>query len=175
MGLCPIRLDSNLRPIFGVDALYMCAFDKSALFRKSCYQCKYAQVPRVGDISLADFWGIGRHGVPFRHDVMKGISLVLVNNKYGENAFSMIKDSFWEERTLNEALIENHNLRESSIPHPCRDEIIKDFLDSNMSLLSIEKKFHLVDKSLKGMAKMYASKYGLFDVFKVIYNYYKTK
>jgi F420H2 dehydrogenase subunit F len=93
-----------------VDSLYMNAFDACAIFRESCYHCKYAQTQRVGDCSLADFWGIGRYGTPFKYDVLKGVSLVLVNNQKGEEALNGLQDTMIEERTLKEALIENHTL-----------------------------------------------------------------
>lgn len=51
--------------LYGIDSLYMAAFDKSALFRKCCYHCRYASAKRIGDCSIADFWGLGRQGIPF--------------------------------------------------------------------------------------------------------------
>ena len=80
----------------------MYAFDKAVLFRKSCYACPYARLPRVGDCSIADFWGIGRHGKSFKHNVLKGVSLVLANNAKGINAVQNLQESFVEERTLDE-------------------------------------------------------------------------
>ena len=152
----------------------MNAFDACAIFRESCYHCKYAQTQRVGDCSLADFWGIGRYGTPFKYDVLKGVSLVLVNNQKGEDALNGLQDTMIEERTLKEALIENHNLRQSSIMPKGRTDIIKAFLDQNMSLDQIDKKFHLVDHSFKAQVKKYATKWHLFDPVKRLYNYYKA-
>lgn len=165
---------SSYQKVYGVNELYMSAFDKSALFRESCYTCPYAQFPRVGDCSIADFWGIGRHGIPFRHDVMKGVSLILVNSERGKNAVSEMEDCFVEVRTLKEALVENHNLRATSPRYAKRDEVIKAFLDENLSLDEIDKQFHLTDYSIKGTVKILATKYGLFDIIKRIYNRYKT-
>ena len=165
---------SSCQKVYGVNELFMSAFDKSALFRESCYTCPYAQMPRVGDCSIADFWGIGRHGVPFKHDVMKGVSLILVNNKKGEAAVADMTDCFVEERTLQEALVENHNLRKTSPRHKDREAIIEAFLDDALTLDEIDKRFHLTDHSLKGTVKMLATKYGVFDFVKRIYNKYKT-
>lgn len=169
-----VSLGGKLRPIYDVDSLYMNAFDACAIFRESCYHCKYAQTQRVGDCSLADFWGIGRYGTPFKYDVLKGVSLVLVNNQKGEEALNGLQDTMIEERTLKEALIENHNLRQSSIMPKGRTDIIKAFLDPNMSLDQIDKKFHLVDHSFKAQVKKYATKWHLFDPVKRLYNYYKA-
>lgn len=167
--------ESRFIPVYGSNALYMKAFDKSALFRKSCYSCRYAKIPRIGDITLADFWGIGRHGKPFKYDTMKGVSLVLANTEKGLNAInSLDEDSFIEERTLDEALIENHNLTNSSPRHPQRDEIIQDFLNERMSLEKIGKKYGLTNQNLKDIIKEYSSKLGLFSFVKRIYNKVKS-
>ncbi len=174
-GFSPsVSLDGKFRPIYDVDNLYMSAFDESALFRHCCYNCSYCTIPRVGDCSIADFWGIGRYGIPFKQNTLKGVSLVLVNNKHGEELLNDAQECFKEERTLKEALIENPNLRQPSPLHPSRDSIIKAFLAPNRSLESIDKEFHLVDRSLKGRIKKYATKWGVFDITKVVYNFYKS-
>lgn len=174
-GFAPsISLDGKLLPIYDVDSLYMNAFDACAIFRESCYHCQYAKQQRVGDCSLADFWGIGRYGVPFKHEVLKGVSLVLANNEKGEYALKNLKDTFVEERTLKEALIENHNLRQSSVMPNNRSKIVAAFLNKDLSLDEIDRRFHLVDHSLKARVKKYASKWHLFEPVKRIYNFYKA-
>ena len=175
-GFAPsVSLGDNWLKIYGVEALYMEAFNKSSLFRESCYQCPYAKLPRVGDCSLADFWGIGRHGKPFHQDVMKGVSLVLVNNEKGQRFFSMLTDVFTEERPLEEALVENYNITHPSKRDPQREKVIRAFLDKTMTLEEIDKKYHIVDHSLKATVKEYADKWGVFDKVKSIYNRYKAR
>lgn len=170
-GFAPsISLDGKFRLLFGRDNLYMAAFDKSMTFRRSCYTCPFAKLPRVGDITLADFWGLGRHGQPFNHNVMKGVSLVLVNNGQGRNFLEQLgKDTFVEERSLEEALIENHNILHPSKLSPQREEVIRAFL-SDMSLTDMDKKYHIVDRSIKGMVKDLATQWHLFTITKYIYN-----
>lgn len=174
-GFAPAVSDrGKLTPIYDIENLYMCAFDKSALFRQSCYTCPFAKIPRVGDCSIADFWGIGRHGKPFKHNVLKGVSLVLVNNAKGMEAVMELENVFREERTLEEALVENPNITQPSLLHPQRNEIIQSFLDPRKSLKDISKEFYLLDNSLRGRIKKYASKYYLFDFAKIIYDKYRT-
>lgn len=174
-GFAPsVTIRGKLRPIYGLDNLYMQAFDKSALFRRSCYTCPYAKLPRVGDCSIADFWGIGRHGKPFKQNVLKGVSLILVNNGKGERAVAQLQDVFLEQRSLEEALIENHNITHPSKAHPQRNEIIQAFLNPFMSLNDIDSKFKLLDKSLKGRIKELASKWHVFNAVKSVYNVYKS-
>lgn len=166
--------ESNCVKLFGIDALYMEAFNACALFRKSCYSCAYSSMNRVGDCTIADFWGIGRYGTPFKHDVMKGVSLVIMNTKKGNDILHKLSDVFIEERELEEALIENHNLKYNSPLHPNRDEIISCFLNSDISLNDINSKFKLVDTSWKGRMKDLSDKLGIFDYVKRVYNWYKT-
>lgn len=174
-GFAPaVEITSKWCPIYGIDNLYMRAFDCSALFRLSCYSCPYARIPRIGDCTIADFWGIGRHGKPFKQNVLKGVSLVLVNNKKGEDAISQLEDVFMEQRTLEEALVENHNITSPSVPHPQRNQIIQVFLNPNKSLNEIAEEFDLIDNSLKGKVKELASKWHVFDVVKSVYNKYKS-
>lgn len=175
-GFAPSFTDEHNRKkrLFGTDALYMEAFNASALFRKCCYSCPYSSIPRIGDCSIADFWGIGRYGKKFKHDVMKGGSLVLVNTSKGDAIFKDLKDVFAEQRTLQEALKENPNLHEPSPYNPQRDAIVSAFLDPNRSLENIDNEFHLVDHSLKATIKNKADKMGLFDIVKRVYNWYKA-
>ncbi|MCR4769937.1 MAG: Coenzyme F420 hydrogenase/dehydrogenase, beta subunit C-terminal domain [Bacteroidaceae bacterium] len=174
-GISPsISTSNNCQLLYGVDALYMEAFDKNALFRKSCYHCPFAKIPRVGDVTLADFWGLGRHGKKFKHSVTKGVSLILVNTEKGNSALKNLDNTFIEERNIEEALIENHNLIGASKRHAKREDIIKAFLDERKNLDDIDRQYHLVDHSVKGMIKMWLQKLGLFKPIKALYNWYKS-
>lgn len=168
-------LGDNRRSLYGIDALYMEAFNASAIFRKCCYNCAYSSIPRVGDCSIADFWGIGRYGVPFKHDVMQGVSLVIVNTEHGKKALAELENVFVEQRMLKEALIENPNLKVPSPYNPKRDAIISAFLNPSRSLVDIDKEFQLVDHSLKATVRNWVDKAGLFDAIKRIYNWYKAR
>ena len=169
-----VSVCGKFRRIYGVDALYMESFNASAIFRKCCYQCPYSSIPRVGDCTLGDFWGIGRYGNPFKHDTMKGVSLVLANTEQGKAAIHQLADCYIEERTLEEALIENHNLNEPSTLNPNRNNIIMDFLNPLVTLKDIDRKYKLVDHSLKATVKNAATRLGLFSIVKRIYNWHKV-
>lgn len=170
-----VSVCGKFRRIYGVDALYMEAFNASAIVRKCCYQCPYSSIPRVGDCTLGDFWGIGRYGKPFKHDTMKGVSLVLANTTQGETAIHQLKDCYIEERTLEEALIENHNLKRASEPNRNRENVIRDFINPQMTLDVIDTKYRLVDHSMRATVKNIASKLGLFCLVKRMYNWYKIR
>ena len=58
--------------------------------RPSCYDCKFKRIPRIADITLADFWGIEK--IFPELDDNTGTSLILCNSKKGINFFDSIKD-----------------------------------------------------------------------------------
>ena len=62
-------------------------FLKNIYLRESCYQCKYKQLHRISDITLADAWGI-QYYLPKMYDD-KGTSLLLIHST---KAFDIFKD-----------------------------------------------------------------------------------
>ena len=74
--------------------------------RPSCYDCKFKGMPRMSDITLADFWGLDK--VDPSMDKNLGTSLVLINSKKGESFFEKIKSKLEiKEYTLDQALYGN--------------------------------------------------------------------
>lgn len=69
---------------------YIYAFESLYTQRYSCYNCKFAQIPRQGDITLADYWGV-KNFFP-EIDTGTGVSLILVNSEQGNNVWEQIKD-----------------------------------------------------------------------------------
>lgn len=66
---------------------YMRGYLKHNLYvRPSCYDCKFKEIPRVSDISLADFWGIGNTRPHL--DDNKGTSMVMLNTGTAESLFA---------------------------------------------------------------------------------------
>lgn len=121
---CSIKYGSV--PVRNKDDVYMPAFLKGINFRESCYRCPFASIPRQGDITIGDFWGIGRQ-TPFKGDVSHGASCVLVNSAKGETVWHDVAQSvFAEERTLSEAKEENPNIYRASERPPGRTSFYRD-------------------------------------------------
>ena len=73
------------------------------VLRPSCYECPYKSVMHPGDITIADYWGIEKAAPEF--DDNKGVSLVLLNNDVGENAFEQVKDKLtWKQTELKDSM-----------------------------------------------------------------------
>jgi len=164
LGYAPSATGENCRlgTLVGVPNLYMSAFEKAAIFRESCYDCHFNGLARVGDITIADFWGIGASGKPFRHDVTKGVSLILINSDSGKAIVENLTDCFIEKRDLNEATKLNHNLVGSSKRPSYRNELIESFNNPELSLEKINNQYSLVSTGLKNRLRDTLIKTGLF-------------
>ena len=86
--------------------LYLNAFLSDINLRDCCYGCKFARIPRVGDITLGDFWSAKslKLGDPYE----KRSSLVLLNspkgNKLWQAALASAKEPYCSVRLEPDAL-----------------------------------------------------------------------
>lgn len=87
--------------------LFMVGYiEKNLYMRPSCHNCCYKGLPRVSDITLADFWGISNTRPNLDQD--KGTSAVLLNTQKGLNLFQQFdKQVFKEECTIEEVISGN--------------------------------------------------------------------
>ena len=69
---------------------YLYAFMYAFNYRYSCYDCKFAQIPRQGDITLADYWGVEKYFPAL--DRTKGVSLVLINTRKAIEVWNTVKE-----------------------------------------------------------------------------------
>ncbi len=162
--------ENSNNTLVGIKNAYMYAFDKSLIFRNSCYACQFNGLKRVGDITIADFWGIGQTGIPFKYDVSKGVSLVLVNNDRGTYVMSQLNDVFMEKREMCEALKRNGNIITSSPYSSKREDVINAFLSDGMTLSQICKDYSLITNTPKAIIERFLTRINLFFPLKYIYN-----
>lgn len=95
--------------------LYYMAFNDNLCFRDSCFTCRYSTSQRIGDLTIGDFWGLGKKE-PFKYDSRGNVSVVLVNNVKGNTLLDFCSGKYEAvERTLEEAISGNHNLKGPSI------------------------------------------------------------
>lgn len=69
---------------------YRRGYHANVFERPSCYECKFKGIPRISDITLGDFWGIGSVDPSLEQNL--GTSLVMVNSEKGEKYFDIIRD-----------------------------------------------------------------------------------
>lgn len=92
---------------------YYNAFIDGFSFRDSCYQCRYASSNRCSDITIGDFWGLGKElscdDIP---EHKYGVSLVLPVTDKGQTIFNEIFDEMNVfERPIIEAVNGNGQLK----------------------------------------------------------------
>lgn len=105
--------------------LFFKAFLEGLFYNENCYSCQYANSKRVGDITIGDFWGLGKE-LPFNHETKNGVSVVLINNTNGKDYFEEIKAKiFYEQRPISEAIAGNDQLQHPSKKHINHEKFLK--------------------------------------------------
>ena len=116
---------------------YLYSFMHSFTLRLSCYNCKYATLPRQGDITLADYWGIERFFPKF--DRENGVSLVLLNNTKGKSIWDGIKTNcIIAESNLSDAVVYNGNINNTTSKPAIRDFIYKEIAQKGYARVASE-------------------------------------
>lgn len=83
---------------------YMTGFLSGLFHRESCFECTYAASDRCSDLTLADYWSIGK-STDSEMKVAKGLSAVLINTPKGKELFDLVSNNIrYEERPIAEAL-----------------------------------------------------------------------
>lgn len=76
----------------GISNVYMEGFSKNLFLRPSCFECRYTNLNRPGDLTIADYWGIERITNRFKNS--KGVSLCICNNDKGFILLNNILSNF---------------------------------------------------------------------------------
>lgn len=121
----------------GYDDLFTMGFYKKLYQRPICHKCPFAQVPRVSDITIADFWGIEEINPSFKNN--KGTSLLLINSDKGISLYPKLeKYLLLEETDLSMAKKFNPQLSKPASPNPKRKYFMND-LDNNKDFNQLRK------------------------------------
>lgn len=104
---------------------YMGSFISGVSFRQGCYKCLYARPGRQSDITLGDFWGLGKDSKFYGRP---GVSAILINTAKGEEALRLCSDLLeLEERSVEEAVEGNGQLQAPSRLCPKRGLFVKEY------------------------------------------------
>ena len=146
---------------------YFSAFFYGLNLRESCYQCRYAQLARVADLTIGDFWGAyHKYGKFFT----EGISVVCINTVGGKQCIDALREqfAFFEELPEAQAVRSNDNFYHS-IPRPRERDA---FYQKNMRYRGLWKKAYL---SKTYRRKTLASIYGAFVPPKIRYALHRIR
>ncbi|MDU4892501.1 MAG: Coenzyme F420 hydrogenase/dehydrogenase, beta subunit C-terminal domain [Clostridium sp.] len=105
--------------------LFMRGYIEQNLYiRECCFNCKYKEFPRVADITLADFWGVGEKDKTLDSD--KGTSLIMINSAKGKECLKNIQNSiFYKEMSLEDAINGNGCIYKSVEKNPKSDKFLR--------------------------------------------------
>lgn len=98
----------------GKDDPFTYGYSQNILFRDSCYNCKYTNLQRVGDLTIGDFWKLGKDAGLYDR---LGVSLCLPHTIKGKEMIDKIFNEVdARERTLQEAIHGNPQLIKPTKP-----------------------------------------------------------
>ncbi len=92
--------------------LYFELFLKSVIYRDNCYSCRYAQIGRVSDLTIGDYWGLDKSTL---HRAYSGrVSEILVNTNKGKDLIDRAKGVLYTEKASIQVAIDNN----AQLSHP---------------------------------------------------------
>lgn len=141
-----------------VKNLFHAGYLQGIFYRPSCGHCRYAKMPRVSDITLADYW-------KYEGDLLKnndmGISLIVCSTEHGEHLLDKARKYMYIENSDREAaLLSCRHLNNAPKENPNRQaffdefnnkgykETIKKYLPKRTFIGMIRKKLHGIRKYL---------------------------
>lgn len=119
--------------------IFFKGFLRNLFLRKSCGCCRFANMNRSGDFTLADFWGIQK--LNKKLDNFQGTSLVLSNTPKAEKVLEECRNGFakLQKVPLEKAVRRNKVLYQSLKANPARDIFFSEFAGQNISELTAAK------------------------------------
>lgn len=137
--------DNSVITTTSQDNIFQKGFLDNIYLRQSCYNCLYARLPRIGDISLADFWGYDDKFINENNN--KGLSAVVISTQKGIEILEKIKPQIY----FHEVEIEYLKQRSRHVYcHPeenkQREDFFKDF--QKMKFEKVAKKYKMKSSQL---------------------------
>lgn len=119
---------------------YYKSFLEGKTYRECCYLCKYSNIDRVSDITLADYWGVENEHPDFYDE--NGVSALLINTKKGKNILNKIKKNIILKDTILKNIVKNN----SNLKGPTHRVQDRDMIYANIDKLNFDK---YIRKNLK--------------------------
>lgn len=81
------RGTEKIQYLLPIESSYYKMFLEGMIYRKSCYNCKYASGSRYSDLTIGDYWGVEKYHADIfsTEKIGRGISCVLINTDKGKN------------------------------------------------------------------------------------------
>lgn len=115
---------------------YIVGFLRGLFYRESCYNCHYAQVKRVSDITLGDF----RYSNETKNKLNgtnRQLSKIIINTNNGRNIIKRLSQEINLENIDLEYLVKNGGQLSHPMPiHPKRELFLQEYLKHGFSVAS---------------------------------------
>lgn len=127
-GFC-MRTEKNgkskeVKGLYYRSPFYYGFYQEGLLYRSSCLCCNWADIKRVGDITLGDFWGIEK----YMEIKDSGCSAVLLNTPQGKELFNYVKEKLhWRVLPLETVIENNECLQRSPKRNKKRESFFEDY------------------------------------------------
>ena len=108
---------------------YCGLYFSNMITRPSCHECKFANMNRVGDITIGDFWGIEKK-YPELDDEL-GVSLAIINTFKGKRLFDKIIGDVHAIKCNRDDCLQ-YNLQKPTGKSSKRDIFWKDYFEQGM-------------------------------------------
>ncbi len=121
---------------------YLRGFLQNCSLRESCYACRFANIKREGDITLADFWCVDKKYPEYDKDD-KGTSLILVNTEKGKDLIEAV----WSTLFIGAADLDTAIVGNACLVRPClrpaeRDTFYEDLKSFHFSKMILKYRLH---------------------------------
>lgn len=124
-------LDGRKKLLYSPEYNWYYFYMKQDAYLNSCYSCKYANLNRVGHITVGDFWGIEMIDPTFPSD--RGVSAVIVSSSKGEILWNLAKKSLhYKIEDIDKYVPHNAALDHTVEKGKCY-ETVKDYLRGDCS------------------------------------------
>lgn len=146
--------------------LFHAGYLNGLFYRSSCGSCLFSKIPRVSDISFADFWKYQGNLHSTSNDV--GVSLIAVNTPKGLSLLGLSSDFLVVEKTEDTlALSSCRHMDECPVENPERDAFFRLFLKKGYH--KAIKKYLKLESPQTGYSKFSARLHKWFKKFLKLY------
>ena len=143
---------------------YYSFFTGAEIQRESCYACRYANLERVGDITIGDFWGIEQeHPECLREnggifDTTEGVSAILIN---GDKGMELL-NQYGDELEIKESAPSHVTRWNRQLCNPCKHTAVREQLINAYNLYGYS-----------GVEKIYRKQQGMRYYARLVKKYVK--
>jgi coenzyme F420-reducing hydrogenase beta subunit len=132
-GKIKTKTKTKTKTINAICDPYFVAFLRGETYRPSCYHCIFANMNRPGDITIGDFWGIGKIAPQFYST--DGVSICIINNDRGLRLFNNISKDY-KYITISVKYIEEIQKYNSNLKNPPAKPRIRETIYDNIDKYS---------------------------------------